>query len=136
MNLKNLNWQWTISMLGCIAWWICVGVAICLVLSGCGQRQVKNYKYTITRHLENNEMVIESHEEWEYKSNRIFTFEQIDSVFIDIPSKGKVLVGPYTLNPDDIKAGYGPWWLGSRESLTPPTEPVRAETQADANNGG
>jgi hypothetical protein len=76
-----------------------------LLLSGCGQRQVKYYEYDETNKV---------HKEWEYKSNRIFMFEKVDSVFIDLPSKGKVMVGPVEFNPDDVNLGYGPWWFGSK----------------------
>jgi hypothetical protein len=85
-------------------WLVIILTLLILAVCGCGQRQMKYYEY---------DELTQTHKQWEYKSNRIFMAEQIEGVFIDIPDKGKVWVGPYKIDPDDVKAGYGLYNFGT-----------------------
>lgn len=77
---------------------------IVAVLCGCNQRQVKYYEYDEIKQV---------HKQWQYKSNSLASKQELDWLHLDLPDKGKLWFGPYIMDNDSFKGGYGPFWMGT-----------------------
>ncbi len=85
---------------------ILLAIGGCVALTGCSQRQVKYYEYD-----ENTGI----HREWCYKQNSLASKQKIDWLYLDLFGKGSLYFGPYVLDNDSFKGGYGLGWMGTSD---------------------
>ena len=86
--------------------WIVIIFGLLIALTGCTQRVVSFYEY---------DEVNQIHKEWSYKLNNLASRQEIDWLCIDMPGKGKLWFGPYVMDNDSFKGGYGPFWMGTSD---------------------
>ena len=75
-------------------------ILICLMtLTGCTQRQIKYYEYDEKTQI---------HKEWVYKTNSLASKETIDWLYLELPNKGTLYLGPYELDNDSFGLEFDP----------------------------
>ena len=70
-----------------------------LLVCGCMQREVKFYEY---------DEVAQVHKEWSYKINTVASKETIDWLRLEMPDKGTLWFGPYTMDNDSFDLEVDP----------------------------